>query len=208
MVDGGELTGGTPGTLTEIATGTLTFNNAGALAAQTTTASSASFVGATPNQAIAFDFGDAIVTDGGTGRSGTTQTAGAFAVDGLDVDGRAPGNLSDVQVADDGTVRGVYDNGDSHDIARVALALFGAEGELTRSGDGLYAESSTSGQPLVGAAGTGGRGAIAGGALEGSNVDLGAELVTMIAYQRAFQANVKTVTTADEMLAEVAQIKR
>jgi flagellar hook protein FlgE len=207
MVDGGELQGGTAGTPTEIASGALAFDGNGALVSETPGPSSASFLGATPNQAIAFDFGDAIA-DGGTGRSGTTQTAGAFGVNGLDIDGRAAGKLIDVQVGDDGTVRGMYDNGDSHDIARVALALFAAEAELARAGDGLYVESAASGQPLVAAAGSGGRGAISGGALEGSNVDLGAELVTMIAYQRAFQANVKTVTTADEMLAEVAQIKR
>jgi flagellar hook protein FlgE len=207
MVDGGEVTGGAAGTPTEIATGTLTFDGTGALAADTMTSSSVSFTGATANQAIAFDFG-ASIADGGTGLGATTQYAGAFDTNGLDIDGRSAGKLLDVQVDDDGTVRGVYDNGDTRDIARVALATFGAEAELTRAGDGLYAESSASGQALVGAVGTGGRGSLSAGALEGSNVDLGAELVTMIAYQRAFQANVKTVTTADEMLAEVASIKR
>ena len=100
------------------------------------------------------------------------------------------------------------ERGDSRDVARVALAMFAAPAELGRNGDGLYSQSATSGEPLYGAAGVGGRGAISGGALESSNVDLGAELVTMIAYQRAFQANVKTVTTSDEMLAEVANLKR
>lgn len=208
MVDGAEVTGGVPGTDSEIATGTLTFDASGRLDTEAMTSSSVSFVGATPNQAIAFDFGDALTTDGGTGLAGTTQFAEDFDVNGLDVDGRSAGKLLGVEVADDGTVIGTYDNGDTHDIAQVALAMFGAAEELTRAGDGLYAESSASGQPLVAAAGSGGRGALTSGALEGSNVDLGAELVTMIAYQRAFQANVKTVTTADEMLAEVAQIKR
>ncbi len=208
MVDGGELTGGAAGTPSEIATGTLGFNASGGLDVEAMTSSSASFVGAAANQAISFDFGDAITTDGGTGRGGSTQVAGGFDVNGLEIDGHSAGTLLDVQVGDDGTIRGVYDNGDTRDIGRVALALFGAENELTRTGDGLYAESSASGQPLVAAAGTGGRGALSAGALEGSNVDLGAELVTMIAYQRAFQANVKTVTTADEMLAEVSSIKR
>ncbi len=208
MADGGELTGGTAGTPTEIATGTLGFDTAGALDTEVTTSSSASFLGATANQAIAFDFGDSITTDGGTGLAGTTQFDGASAVTSLDIDGHGFGALLDVQVGPDGIIRGVFDNGDTRDLARVALALFAAEAELTRTGDGLYAESAASGQPLVDAAGVAGRGAISSGALEGSNVDLGAELVTMIAYQRAFQANVKTVTTADEMLAEVNSIKR
>ncbi|HVV83356.1 MAG TPA: flagellar hook protein FlgE [Kofleriaceae bacterium] len=207
-VDGGELNGGTAGTPTEIATGTVEFNAAGALDKETPGASSASFVGAAAGQAIKFDFGDAITTDGGTGISGTTQYAQGFATNGVKVDGRAAGKLTDVSIGDDGTMTGTFDNGDTHAIAQVALATFGAEQELTRAGDGLYTESAGSGQPLLAAAGNGGRGAISQGALEGSNVDLGNELVTMIAYQRAFQANSKTVTTADEMLAQIAELVR
>ncbi len=208
MVDGGELTGGTAGTPTEIANGTLGFTTAGALDTETTVASSASFLGATAGQAITFDFGDAITTDGGTGLSGSTQFAGASSVNRLDIDGHASGSLVDVVVSEDGTISGLFDNGETRALARVALAMFGDEEGLGRVGDGLYAQTSGSGEPLLAAAATGGRGALTGGALEGSNVELGDELVTLIAYQRAFQANVKTVTTADEMLAEIASIKR
>jgi len=206
MVDGSEVTGGTAGTMSEIGTGTLTFTTNGALDTETGTAS-ADFIGATPGQAIAFDFGDSLTTDGGDG-TGTSQTAGASTVNGLDIDGHAAGNLIDVSIADDGTISGRFDNGETFAMARVALALFANDEGLTRAGDGVWSESSTSGAPLVDAASTGGRGALSAGALEGSNVELGDELVTMIAYQRAFQANVKTVTTADEMLAEVANLKR
>lgn len=208
MVDGGELTGGTPGVPTEIATGTMTFTTTGALDTETPGASSADFIGATPGQAIAIDFGDAITTDGGTGMAGTTQYAGASSVTSLDVDGHSLGNLIDVAISDDGTIEGVFDNGDREAIARVALATFASEDGLDRAGDGLVVQTPGSGQALVGAAGEGGRGALASGALEGSNVDLGEELVTLIAYQRAFQANARTVTTADEMMAEVANMKR
>lgn len=208
MVDGGELTGGTAGVATEIATGTMSFDTAGALDVETPGASSADFVNATPGQAIAFDFGDAITTDGGTGRAGTTQPAGVSTVVGLDVDGHGAGQLVEVHIAEDGTIEGSFDNGDRRSVGRLALALFTNEQGLTRAADGLFTESAASGQPLVDLAASGGRGAISAGALEGSNVELGDELVTMIAYQRAFQANVKTVTTSDEMLAEVAQLKR
>ncbi|MEO8550041.1 MAG: flagellar basal body rod C-terminal domain-containing protein, partial [Kofleriaceae bacterium] len=71
-----------------------------------------------------------------------------------------------------------------------------------------YMQSENSGQALIDQAGTGKRGSIASGSLESSNVDLGNELVTLIAYQRAYEANSKTVTTADEMLQEVANLKR
>ena len=208
MVDGGELTGGTAGVATEIASGALTFNTDGALDVETALASSADFVGATPGQAIAFDFGDAIATDAGTGLSGTTQFAGPSNVNGISQDGFGFGSLVDLSIGEDGTIEGVFSNGQTRGLARIALAGFTAEEGLERSGDGLYSQSSASGQALVDAAGVGNRGSISAGSLEASNVDLGGELVTLIAYQRAFQANVRTVTTADEMLAETANMKR
>jgi flagellar hook protein FlgE len=207
MVDGGDLTGGTAGTPTEIGTGTLTFNSAGALQTQAVTASSADFVNATAGQAIAFKFGDDIA-GGGTGRAGTTQYSGSSTVNSLDVDGHAAGKLTDISISDDGKITGVFDNGDKIALAQVALADFANEDGLTRVGDGLVVETPTSGKPLVDVAGTGARGSLKSGALEASNVDLGNELVTLIAYQRAFQANAKTVTTADDMLAEVDNLKR
>ena len=207
MVDGADLTGGTPGTLTEIANGTLTFNASGALAQQALNASSADFVNANPGQVINFTFGDDIAS-GGTGLAGSTQFAGASAVTSLDIDGRSSGKLTDIQIATDGKITGVFDNGDKIALAQVALADFANEEGLTRLGDGLVAETAASGKPLIDVPGTGARGALSSGALEASNVDLGNELVTLIAYQRAFQANAKTVTTADEMMSDVNNLKR
>jgi flagellar hook protein FlgE len=206
MVDGGELTGGTKGTLTEIGTGNLTFNTAGALVSQTST-SSASFVNAAPGQVVQFTFGDDTAS-GGTGLAGTTQFSGASSVNGLDINGRSAGKLTEVEVGDDGKIRGIFDNGDKIELAQVALADFANEDGLERTGDGLMLETATSGNALIDVPGTGARGALSSGALESSNVDLGNELVTLIAYQRAFQANAKTVTTADEMLQDVNSLKR
>jgi flagellar hook protein FlgE len=206
MVDGGELAGGVKGTLTEIGTGTLLFNSAGALQSQTT-AGTANFVNATPGQAIAFTFGDDIAS-GGTGLAGTTQFAGASAVNGLDIDGRAAGKLTDIVISDDGKIRGVFDNGDKIELAQVALADFASEQGLERAGDGLTVETAASGRPLIDVPGTGARGAVSAGAVEASNVDLSNELVTLIAFQRAFQANAKTVTTADEMMQDINNLKR
>jgi flagellar hook protein FlgE len=207
MVDGGELNGGVPGTLTEIAAGNLTFNASGALAAQASTASSASFINATPGQAINFTFGDDLAS-GGTGLAGTTQFAGTSSVNALDIDGRAAGKLTGIAISDDGKIRGQFDNGDKLELAQVALADFANLDGLERLGDGLVGETPASGKPLIDIPGTGSRGAVSGGALENSNVDLSNELVTLIAYQRAFQANAKTVTTADEMMQDVNGLKR
>jgi flagellar hook protein FlgE len=207
MADGGELVGGTPGTQTEIASGTMTFDATGKLASQATIASSASFIGATPNQAVTFDFGDDLAS-GGTGLAGTTQFSGPSAVTAVDVDGRGFGNLTDLVINDDGTVEGVYDNGDRIALAQLALADFANQEGLSRVGDGLMSATASSGSALVDVAGSGARGSLVSGALEASNVDLGTELVTLIAYQRAFQANAKTVTTADEMMSDVTNLKR
>jgi flagellar hook protein FlgE len=207
MVDGGDLTGGAKGTLTEIASGTLAFTTSGALQQQTVTASSANFLNATPAQVIAFNFGDDIAS-GGTGMAGTTQFAAASAVNALDINGRSAGKLTEIAISDDGKIRGVFDNGDRIELAQVAVADFADEEGLTRAGDGLVVETAASGKPLIDVPGTGARGAVSAGALESSNVDLGNELVTLIAYQRAFQANAKTVTTADEMMNDVNNLKR
>lgn len=207
MADGAELAGGTPGTPQEIASGALTFTSDGKLDTETMGASSASFVNATPGQAIAFDFGDELA-GGGTGLAGTTQFSGASTVTAVDIDGHGFGSLTDLVISPDGTIQGVFDNGDRIDLARLALADFASEEGLSRVGDGLFAETSASGAALVDVPGTGSRGSTVAGALEASNVDLGTELVTLIAYQRAFQANAKTVTTADEMMADVNSLKR
>lgn len=207
MVDGGELTGGTAGTPTEIGSGTMTFDASGKLAAQTTIASSASFLNAQPNQAIAFNFGDDLAS-GGTGLAGTTSFAGASSVSGVDVDGHGSGNLVDLSISDDGKITGIYDNGDKLDIAQIGLATFASQEGLERVGDGMMSATAASGQALIDIAGTGARGSLVSGALEASNVDLGTELVTLIAYQRAFQANAKTVTTADEMMNDINNLKR
>lgn len=207
MVDGGEVDGGVEGELTEFASGELTFDPNGALDSQTTLASQVDFINAAPGQEITFDFGDAIA-DGGSGLGGSTQFAGPSGVTGIFQDGFASGELVDILTADDGTITGLFSNGQSRAIAQVALANFQSEGGLRRAGNQLYRETPNSGEALVGAAASGVRGAIAGGSLEGSNVDLGNELVTLIAYQRAFQANARTISTADEMLAEVANLKR
>ncbi len=208
MVDGGELTGGTAGVPTEGASGTVTFDTSGALDTETTTASSWNFLDAAAAQTIAFDFGESITTDGGTGLEGLTQFASSSAVTALTQDGYAAGSVAGVAIESDGTVTGVFTNGQRRTLGQIVVADFASVDGLQRAGEGLYASSVESGEPLVGTAGTGGRGSISAGSLEGSNVDLGSEFVDMIAYQRAFQANSRVITTADEMYSELVNLKR
>ena len=190
------------GTATEIGTGHLSFDTNGNLTTQTGTIN-ANFPGASP-LTIALDY------------TGTTQDAQDVAstnpqygvVSTATVDGHGSGSLSSVQIDPDGKVEGTYDNGDKYVIAQIALAKIPNQDGLERMGDSLYSVTNESGQAVVDAPESGGRGELVAGALEQSNVDLGTELVTLIAYQRAFQANAKTVTTSDEMLQDINQLKR
>jgi len=195
MVDGSEVTGGTAGVQSEIGSGTLTFDTNGQLTAQTANAVTANFVGATA-QNVAFTF------------DGSTQTANDSSTISTDISGRPAGAVTNIEIDSDGSVIGKFSNGDSAKLAQVAVATFANEEGLGRVGDNLMSATTSSGQALIDGASVDGRASIRQGALEESNVDLSTELVTLIAYQRAFQANSKTVTTADDMLQEVVNLKR
>jgi len=209
VVDGSEVAGGTPDTPTLIARGTLGFNTDGQLDTETrdTSLPPIDFANATPDQQITFDFGDSITTDGGTGE-GTTAFAENFAVNSLDQDGFRTGEFIDLEVDRDGVVVASYTNGERVTVARVALADFRSPEGLARTGNTLFRETLESGDAFIGFANTGGRGEIAGGALEQANVDLSTEFVRLINDQRAFQAASRTITTADELLAETINLKR
>jgi flagellar hook protein FlgE len=210
LIDGGELTGGTAGTPVEVATGHLDYTSDGWLQVETPTLAwtvgTAAFTGASP-QAVAFDFGESI-TEGGTGQSGSTNYASSSTVRSQEQDGYSTGELAGVGVEADGKVMAVYSNGEQRLVAQMAIATFEAEEELIRAGDNMWAACTASGDARIGAAATGSAGAITSGALEQSTVDLAGEFVNMIAYQRGFQANSRTVSTADQLYQEVVNLKR
>jgi flagellar hook protein FlgE len=208
VADGADIAGGTPGTNTLVSTGTLQFNTDGALDTATTPALSISFAGgATANQAVALDFGQDI-TGGGTGLDGTTQFSSASAVSSQSQNGFASGEFSGLAIDGTGLVQGLYTNGQKIAIGQLAVAKFRSNDGLGRAGQNLWIETRDSGTAALGAAGAGGRASVSGGALEASNVDLGEEFVGLIQHQRSFSANSRTITTADEMLQELINIKR
>ncbi len=206
LTDGAGITGGTAGTASEIATGTMTFDTTGKLSASTQTGTF-NPIGTTNPQPLTFNFGKSTAS-GGTGLDGFTQFASTSAVTFLNQDGYASGQLARISVDGTGTIIGAFTNGQSRAIGQVAVAGFTAADRLSRLGGNLYAETNSSGQPTVGAPGDGGRGSIVAGALEQSNVDLGSEFVRMIAAQRGYEANSKIVTTADQLLGELINLKR
>ena len=108
----------------------------------------------------------------------------------------------------DGTVTGVFDSGYNRPIGRIILTKFDNPGKLAQLGDNLLVETLSSGKKVSGEPGTAGLGEIRSQMLEQSNVDLSLEFVKMIESQRAFQANAKTVTTSDEMIVDLVNMKR
>jgi flagellar hook protein FlgE len=126
----------------------------------------------------------------------------------LNQDGYAPGDLARITIDPAGQVVGAFTNGQTRVLGQVVLANFEAPDQLMRAGGNLFTEMPSAGPPVVGAPSTADRGAIVAGALEQSNVDLASEFIRMIAAQRGFQANAKTMNTADQLLAELMTIKR
>ncbi|HET6149037.1 MAG TPA: flagellar hook protein FlgE [Polyangia bacterium] len=207
MTDGGGLTGGIAGTPTEIANGTMTFDTSGNLSAMTTAATNFNPLDAVNPQPLTFNFGDPTGA-GGTGLLGLSQFANGSGMTQTSQDGFSAGSLTHVSIDKDGSVNGTFTNGQNRVLGRLATALVKAPDQMDRVGGNLFAATAGSGQATLGAAGSVGRGTIVAGALEQSNVDLANEFVRMIAAQRAYQANGKTITTADSLLQELMQIKR
>ncbi len=196
------------------AQGTLEFNTNGALYNQSATTyplASGGFDftgGATQGQVIAFDFGDDIANDSGTGLEGTTQFGTTSTTSYLQQDGYSAGTLKNLTINNEGLMSGIFTNGQTKNIAQIVLAKFISQEGLKKQGNSLYAESYESGQPIVTSPGNSGTGQILSNTLELSNVDLAAEFVKMIILQRGFQANSRMVSTSDDLLNELVNLKR
>lgn len=207
MTDGANLSGGTAGVPSDVMSGTILFDANGRLLNETQQIVNSNFAnGAIPDQNLFVSFGDSI-DGGGTGEKGTTQYGSKSAAFRNVQDGWSAGVLADVGIDADGTITGVYTNGQNRLLGQVAISRFEATERLSKLGENQFRESVESGQPLIGKANTNGRGIIMTKSLEQSNVDLAKEFVEMIKAQRGFQASAKGVTTANEMLDEIINIK-
>jgi flagellar hook protein FlgE len=122
--------------------------------------------------------------------------------------GSAMGVLQGYSLSNDGTIVGSYSNGLKQSLGKLALATFTNPGGLEKAGNSSFRAAANAGNPLIGAAGTGGRGSLSAGALEMSNVDLAEEFTGLIVAQRGFQANSRVITTSDEILQDLVQLKR
>jgi flagellar hook protein FlgE len=139
--------------------------------------------------------------------TGSTQFGATTTVNELTQDGYASGKISGFNVGPDGTILARYSNGKTLAQGQVALANFVNPQGLAPMGGNLWGETTASGQPLVGSPATGTMGALQGGALEESNVDLTQELVNMITAQRVYQANAQTIKTQDQILSTLVNLR-
>lgn len=136
-----------------------------------------------------------------------TQFGSAYAVNGIPNDGYTTGTLSGLSIDTSGKILGRYSNGKSLAMGQVMLATFPDSESLQNMGNTSWSETISSGQPVLGAPGTGGMGLIKSGMLEGSNVDLTSELVNLISAQRNFQANAQTIRTGDAVTQTIINIR-
>lgn len=209
LANGSEVVGGRPGEYTQVAGGRLGFTPEGVLNTEELLQLNVNFAGgAAPNQQIAFDFGDSLTTDGGTGIRGTKQYGSPSDLQAWSQDGSAAGQITGLSFDDTGVLTAMYDNGTTRDLAQIAIAKFDAPEALFKAGNNKMKQSRDSGEAAIGRPTLGGRGQIYAKTIERSTVDIANEFVNMIQYQRNFQANAKQITTSDEMMADVIAMKR
>jgi flagellar hook protein FlgE len=185
-----------PGIGITSAASTITFNGAGAVATGGTgTLSFTTTSGATSPQAVSINFGS------------ITQLASTPSSLSSNTDGASAGSLTTFTVGQAGDITGIYSNGYKQPLGQIALASFSNPSGLTKSGSNMFQPSANSGNAAIGTANSGGRGQIATGFLEGSNVDLAQQFTNMIMAERGFQANSKVITTSDEILQDLVNLK-
>ena len=140
--------------------------------------------------------------------TGLSQFGGFSTAQAVTQDGIGAGTLTRVSIDNEGIVQGQFTNGSIIAVAQLAVAAFNNEGGLIRAGNNFYTEGVSSGQPLIGVAGSGGRGSMQGAALEGSNVEISSEFTKLIVAQRGFQINARVITAGNETLQELVNIIR
>ncbi|WP_163225831.1 flagellar hook protein FlgE [Campylobacter fetus] len=158
--------------------------------------------GSAPGQNIEINFGKIGDYNGLRSNDNTSTT------DNIVQDGYTAGTLNELRVDESGTIIGAFTNGRSFGLAQVALAKFTNNEGLESDGGNVFVQTANSGDPVIGAAQTAGRGKINASSLEMSNVDLSRSLTQLIVVQRGYQANSKTITTGDQMLNTLLQLKQ
>lgn len=207
MSKGEEVPGGKRGEMVEQARGKLTFDEDGKLLEQKIDKSAFNFIGSTKkDQEIKINFGKS-KKEGGDGTSVTQYGTASEAYKTIQ-DGYTAGTLAGLSFNDDGVLAAIYTNGESINLAQLAIAKFENPEGLFKMGKNLFRESRNSGQATIGAPQTGGRGSVLAKSLESSTTDIANEFINLMTAQRNFQANSKVISVADDMMQEVLNLRR
>jgi flagellar hook protein FlgE len=209
-IPGEDVIGGTPGTPQSILAGAplaLTFNAQGQLTAPTgdITLSTVAWTNGATSPGIVWD----VIPPAASGQTPALTSFNAVSAAGSITQNGAPaGQVDSVAINSSGEIVATFGAGQTVVVGQLALANFNNPKGLVKMGSNRYGESQAAGSANIGTPGSGGRGGIIGNALESSNVDIAQEFTRMILAQRGYQANSRSITTADEILVETLGLKR
>jgi flagellar hook protein FlgE len=207
-VPGEDVAGGTPGTPTQLAAGTVAFDGTGVLTSVNGAAPADVTITAPTwkNGATATNINWNILND--SGQATLTGFSSPSATSSITQNGSPTGTVDAIQVDSEGKIVASFGAGRTVTVGQIAIASFNNPQGMVKLGTNEFGESEASGIVNVGVAGTGGRGTFIGNSLEQSNVDIAQEFTQMILAQRGYQANSKSITVADELLVDTLNLKR
>jgi len=206
MAKGEDIEGGKKGEMVQQASGNLKFSDEGKLESQSCDSAFSFNKGSKSDQKVSFSFGKDLKS-GGDGLQMTQYGSNSEAYKTIQ-NGYASGSIGSLKFEDDGRLVAVYTNGETVAVGQIALAKFESPEELMKVGGNKFKETRNSGQPTIGSPLSGGRGQVSSKTLEASTTDIANEFINLMTAQRNFQANSKVISTGDELLGEVINLKR
>jgi flagellar hook protein FlgE len=206
MAKGEDVEGGKPGEMVQQASGKLRFSDEGRLESQSCDSAFSFNKGSKSDQKIDFSFGKDIKS-GGDGLQMTQYGSNSEAYKTIQ-NGFTSGSIGSLKFEDDGRLVAIYTNGETVSVGQIAIAKFESPEDLLKTGGNKFKETRNSGQPTIGSPLSGGRGQVSSKTLEASTTDIASEFINLMTAQRNFQANSKVISTGDELLGEVINLKR
>ena len=198
-IDGGDLTGGTAGTPSSVATGTLSFDANGNLTSPAAPAQIPITISGLADGANDMNINWNLATEDGNGTPVVTQYAAASAVSASNQDGVPASQVTQVSIANGGAITAQFSNGNQVVIGQLALASVSNPDSLISVGENNFQVGADTATPVIGVPGTGTLGTVEGGALESSTVDIATEFTNLIVYQNSYEANSKVISTLDQI---------
>jgi flagellar hook protein FlgE len=207
-IPGGDLTTGTAGTPSQVATGTLSFDSAGNLTSPAAPAQVPLSITGLQDGAANMNINWNLATDSGAGTSVITQYAAASAVSASSQDGVPASQVTQVSIANGGAITAQFSNGNQLVIGQLALASVSNPDSLISVGQNNYEVGANTATPVVGVPSTGTLGTVEGGALEASTVDIATEFTNLIIYQNSYEANSKVISTLDQVTQNLLNLQQ